>query len=223
MAITVVSPHLDDGVLSCGALLAANPGAVVITALAGGPRHWKKPTPWDAACGFRNGDNVVAVRRAEDREALLLLHAMPLWLDFWDAQYGGSPSQAALYDALRDAIDRLSPRAVFVPLGLYHGDHRLVSDSAIPLVRLGRDMDVFLYEDAIYRTLPHLTEAALARLSKLGIRHEKPVGLAPDARFAEMKERAVRCYGSQIRGLTTEGRLGYEDAFAPERYWRITA
>jgi LmbE family N-acetylglucosaminyl deacetylase len=35
--IVVLSPHLDDAVLSCGVLLAANGGARVVTVFAGMP------------------------------------------------------------------------------------------------------------------------------------------------------------------------------------------
>ena len=113
--IAVVSPHLDDGVFSCGALLAARPGSVVVTALAGRrgvalPPKWEGVTPWDAACGFAPGDDVIAARRAEDREALSILGASPVWLDFPDAQYGPSPSPAALCRAL-DRVGRASRNA----------------------------------------------------------------------------------------------------------------
>ncbi len=46
--VVVVSPHLDDAVLGCGQLLAAWPGATVVTVFAGKPAVY--PTPqreWD--------------------------------------------------------------------------------------------------------------------------------------------------------------------------------
>src|SRR5207248_1637023 len=65
----VISPHLDDGLFACGQLLAAHPRSVVITALAGRPRAYPPLTPWDPAAGFRLGDDVIALRRDEDRPA----------------------------------------------------------------------------------------------------------------------------------------------------------
>ena len=47
----VISPHLDDAVLSCGALLAAHRGAVVATVFAGVPRDPRQRTEWDARSG----------------------------------------------------------------------------------------------------------------------------------------------------------------------------
>src|SRR5689334_10074107 len=90
--VVVISPHLDDAVFGCGQLLALHPGSVVSTALAGRPPSYATVTGWDAAAGFRPGDDVIAARRAEDRAALQILDARPVWLDFTDDQYGRSPA-----------------------------------------------------------------------------------------------------------------------------------
>src|SRR5436853_287558 len=52
--MVAISPHLDDAVLSCGQLLAARPGSVVITVFAGMPRDGSQQTDWDRRCGFAN-------------------------------------------------------------------------------------------------------------------------------------------------------------------------
>jgi LmbE family N-acetylglucosaminyl deacetylase len=221
--IVVVSPHLDDGVLACGGLLSERPGAVVITALAGNPGRWDRVTPWDASCGFKDGDDVIAARKREDREALDTLDATPVWLDFVDSQYGASPSVRDLAAALDQEIRRLSPDIVLVPLGLFHGDHRLVSDSGLALVRERGGPEFLAYEDALYRTLPGLTALSLQRIRDQGIHvTDPPSGLPGTAACNEKKRRAVHCYRSQLRGLAAPGRLGHEDAFSPERFWRLT-
>lgn len=231
--IAVVSPHLDDGVFACGALLASRPGSVVVTALAGGPgaggrrggglvSGWEHVTPWDAACGFGPGDDVIAARRAEDREALSILGAAPVWLDFPDAQYGPSPPPELLREALARAIEPLRPEAVFVPLGLFHSDHVLVSVAALGLVHERPAHEPYAYEDAMYRRLDGLTEGALARIRSLGV-EPSPVDIPAPPDCLARKRRAVQCYRSQLRGLATAGRLGHEDAFAPERFWRLLA
>jgi LmbE family N-acetylglucosaminyl deacetylase len=218
--ITVVSPHLDDGVFACGALLSASPGSVVITALAGGPPAYEHVTPWDAACGFSDGDDVIAARRSEDREALALLGASPIWLPFRDAQYGGPKAPAELSAALGRAVSAAPGEEVFLPLGLFHSDHRMVSDAALPLVLEGRGRRFYAYEEAMYRRVPGLVDAALGRLAGRGVAAE-PCDRAVSAEHLDRKRRAVLCYRSQLRGLTTPGRPGYEDAFAPERFWRL--
>ena len=90
-ATLVVSPHLDDAVFGCGDVLADNPGSRVITIFSGRPTGYAVPTEWDRAGGFEPGQDVVSLRRREDRDALSLLRARPVWLPFLDRQYGPAP------------------------------------------------------------------------------------------------------------------------------------
>ena len=102
-SILAISPHLDDAVFSCGELLASAPGAKVVTVFAGGPPAGASMTSWDADCGFRADDDVIAARRGEDARALEMLGASPVWLPFWDDQYARAP---ALADTLRPRAPR---------------------------------------------------------------------------------------------------------------------
>jgi hypothetical protein len=86
--VLVFSTHFDDAAMGAGHLLLAHPGATVVTVFAGRPtRYPAEPTEWDALGGFRAGDDVVAMRRAEDEAALAVLDAEHLWLEFVDHQY----------------------------------------------------------------------------------------------------------------------------------------
>ena len=84
------------------------------------------------------------------------------------------------------------------------------------------DIPVHAYEDVPYRGLAGLVPRALSRLAEHGIRAER-VSLPVPEEALERKRRAVHCYRSQLRGLSTEGRAGFEDAFRPEGHWRLTA
>src|SRR4051794_34790500 len=149
--LAVISPHLDDAVFGAGELIAAHPGAVVITAFAGVPPG-DALTGWDRDCGFSGSRQAMFTRRREDVEALELLGATPCWLPFCDAQYAPSPDESAVRAALALELERHSPDLVAFPLGLFHGDHQLVSRAAQDLVEAGR---IWLaYEDALYRRLP---------------------------------------------------------------------
>ncbi len=238
--VVVVSPHLDDGVFSCGELLAEHPGAVVITTLAGRPPAAVGLTEWDAAAGFRAGDDVVGARREEDREALRILGATPVWLDFCDSQYGRPPDPGRLSAALEGAVRAARPTAVFVPLGLFHSDHALTHEAGLAAWRrLSRRPRVeagagggpacpavgeggpawFLYGDALYRGLAGLVDARIDALARAGVR---AVSIRiTSGRGRGPKRRAVLCYRSQLRALRTPGRPGIEDAFAAETYWKL--
>jgi LmbE family N-acetylglucosaminyl deacetylase len=217
--VAVISPHFDDGVFGCGDLLAMWPGAIVVTVFAGRPPAYGALTAWDAAAGFGEGDDVVAARREEDRAALAHLGATAAWLDFCDSQYAQPVTAEAIAVTLAETLPGLAPAAVIAPLGLFHSDHRLASDASLAARRC-REVAWLLYEDAIYRRLPGLVAERLAHLARAGIEvAPAEVGGVPSPR----KRAAVACYVSQLRALSRPGSAGYDDAFAPERYWTVAA
>ena len=104
--LAVISPHLDDAVFGCGELIAARPGAVVITVCAAvPPQSWTLPE-WDAACGFSSARQALLARRREDRSALEFLGADPCWLSCWDSQYRLPPPIDAVALRLARALRR---------------------------------------------------------------------------------------------------------------------
>lgn len=190
--LLVVSPHLDDAVLSCGRLLAATPGSVVLTVLAGRPLD-DRFVDWDRRAGFRPGDDVIGRRRREDLRALRLLRARPVWLDFRDDVYRDEPLDAdAVRAEVRKVIMELDPAQVALPLGLLHPDHVAVADAlrdALP----GRA--VRLYAEQPYaRDFPDLVAP---RLDLAPGRQPCP---AP-ARGRGRKILAICAYTSQVRAL----------------------
>lgn len=220
--LVVVSPHLDDAVLSCGALLAVERDPVVVTVFAG-PRPADVPlTEWDQSGGFGPDDDVVAERRAEDRAALQLLGARPRWLGFLDSQYGTN-DRAAIVQALADEFRSLQPRKVVIPLGLFHSDHHLASAAAMDALRKIGSPRCWAYEDVPYRALPDgFVADAIRRLETDGVRVRRIAPTAPDLRLLERKRQALRCYASQVAALSTPGRPGVADALRPEGYWALT-
>ena len=217
--LLVISPHCDDAVLSCGALLAAHPGSVVVTIFAAGPPCHDPLTEWDRAAGFEPGDDVMAHRRGEDAKALGLLSAHPLWLGFCDSQYRRSPSSEHITPALDGVMQVVRPHSIVAPWGLFHSDHTLASEACMGLRSKYPGQGWFLYEDAIYRRIPGLLGDRIARMRACGIRARR-VAVAMDQDHARKSE-AIHCYRSQLRALTSRGRPGYLDAFEPERLWVI--
>lgn len=162
MTTIVVSPHLDDAVLSLPCFLRARAlrgeRVIVLTV-------------------FSEGDEGYAARRAEDLAALALLGVEPLHLGLRDAPFrrglrrdfralvlGELPvddADAALVArTLADRVAAFAPAEILLPLGVgEHIDHRIVH-AAHPMLPgpLG------FYEDRPYASIEHAVRARLARL-----------------------------------------------------------
>src|SRR4051812_31256393 len=91
MRLAVLSPHLDDAILSVGGVLhaASRRGfdTAVITVFAGDPRDRGAAGGWDVRSGFSSREEAVRVRRREDALACAAVGATPIWLPYPDDQY----------------------------------------------------------------------------------------------------------------------------------------
>jgi LmbE family N-acetylglucosaminyl deacetylase len=217
--LLVLSPHLDDAVLSCANLIAQHPGSVVATVFAGIPAHFESLTAWDAASGFASAHQAVSLRRQEDSSALALLSATPRWLDFFDSQYKLTPSMAVLTDVLARLMDDIEPTTVLLPAGLFHSDHVLVHQAMLSVREQHRDKTWLMYEEAHYRRIRGLLQQRLAELHRAGI--DATPFIVSEKDTASLKREAVRCYASQLRALQSTVGDGYADAFSPERHWTL--
>lgn len=231
----IVSPHLDDAVLSCGALLSANPGCQVITVFAGTPADTGQATDWDRRCGFDSAGEAMAIRRREDEKALGILGAYPVWLDFLDSQYGGTADLNEVSRMLCRAIDARRATAksvpVLLPLGLFHSDHSLAHDAGraalatlFPATPHAATLRWFAYEDSPYRGNKGVLQRRLAELASAGVVATPwdPATLSGvrsgEGVKLDAKRAALAAYASQLRGF---GEGGYEDAWRPERFWTL--
>jgi LmbE family N-acetylglucosaminyl deacetylase len=226
--IVIISPHLDDAVLGCSTLMAAHPGATVVTVFAGRPTEY--PTPmerWDSLCGFVEGDEVHVARRAEDAAALAVLDATPVWLDFVEHSYLDRADWVdadAVVDELDAAVRAGEPTAVFAPFGLANPDHDVTHDAAMLVrARLERDGNPaawFCYEDTGYKHIPGLLAWRVARLFRRGV-WPSPAAVPVDLDRAR-KDAAVACYPSQLLALEADWAIAAKLAApAPEQFWRL--
>jgi LmbE family N-acetylglucosaminyl deacetylase len=151
--VVVLSPHLDDAVLSLGAAIAATTrsgGEVkVVTALANDPASAAPAAPWDSACGFTSEGDAARARRQEDRRACALVGAKPIWLPFKDEEYGRGAADGEIFSAL--AAEASGADAVVIPgFPLAHRDHawltELILRSPLACDRIG------LYVEQPYAT-----------------------------------------------------------------------
>lgn len=215
--LAVISPHLDDAVFGCGALLATLAPALVVTVFAGIPRTVTRAPSWDRQCGFRSAQAAVRARRREDRAALAALRCEPVWQDFLDSQYRLTPSVDVIAHALRRELESRAPDVIAMPLGLFHSDHRLVHAACLAIAhRLPRPRWI-AYEDALYRRQPGLVQDRLADLRGARVR-ATPLALPHRRDAGARKARAVQCYASQARALDARA---LADTAAPERYWAL--
>jgi LmbE family N-acetylglucosaminyl deacetylase len=223
----VVSPHLDDAVFACGALLASCPECTVVTVFAGLPADRRQITDWDARCGFANAGEAIAARRREDETALAALGAQPVWLGFRDSQYGDTPTPQGVGAELRRILRRRTEAPLLLPLGLFHSDHLLAHEASLFAAAGLAEMPLLAYEDAPYRGMKGMLHRRLCELAQRRITATptdplsllQPTRSPADSREALVRKRvAVAAYASQLRGF---GEGGYDDLWRPERFWTL--
>ncbi|WP_025599979.1 PIG-L deacetylase family protein [Burkholderia sp. WSM2230] len=219
--LLVVSPHLDDAVLSCGLLLIASPSAIVCTVFTAPPRE-NMSTDWDRQSGFKDAFEAMQARKREDALALQMLGAQPVHLPFCDAQYRQTPSLNELTEALRHTFRAHKPDKAIVPLGLFHSDHMLVTDACLPLITEMPDTVFHAYEDVPYRRMDQAVSQRIEELTKRGYllspADDVPATINRSASHEKMKREAIAAYTSQLRafGADAETRL-----YSTEKYWQL--
>jgi LmbE family N-acetylglucosaminyl deacetylase len=222
--VVVVSPHLDDGVLSLGAAISAwsRAGARVelLTVLACDPASEAPAGGWDRRGGFATEGASARARREEDRRACAILGATPLWLPFGSVDYERHADETEVRRAVVEAVGAAD--LVLLPGSpLTHPDHAwlvrtLVADGLAP-------GSVALYAEQPYTRRAGEEPSASAWLSSaVGASTFAP--LVARLRDRRAKWRAIRCYRSQLpllgmgRGLR---RGPHRLALAPELVaWR---
>lgn len=203
----ILSPHLDDAVLSLGQFMQTEP-CTVVTVFAGNPDAGL--SDYDASCGFATSSDAMASRRAEDLLALRELGIIDIaHLPFLDRQYDEPTADEMLTTEL---LPFLKPD-VIVPLGLGHPDHAQVFRCVIDAVPRG--MPLFFYEELPYRVLwPEQAHAARKLLMLNGFKiQELPFPILQGDR--DVKAKAIAEYRSQFPNGADDPCL-----LVPERMWR---
>lgn len=147
----VVSPHLDDGVLSLGATIAVETqrgiAVDVVTVFANDPASRAPAEAWDRACGFATEGEAASARREEDRQACELIGAVPKWLPFADSEYVRERSESAVWEALAPLVSDAD--SVLLPgFPLAHPDHLWLT--RLVLARRADTQRVGLYVEQPY-------------------------------------------------------------------------
>lgn len=193
----VVSPHLDDAVLSLGATMAraTRSGAQVdvLTVFAGDPGSTRPVSGWDCRAGFATEGEAATARRAEDLEACRIVGAAPTWFSFAAGSYGDARDPDRIWSAIADAAARA--HTVLVPgFPLSNDDHAwlagLFVDRGIPAEVVRYAEQPYLYGARAQRPRPG------GRWTSSGIA----------IRDYRLKRRAILAYRSQLPllGLTSK-------------------
>jgi LmbE family N-acetylglucosaminyl deacetylase len=204
----VVSPHLDDGVLSLGASIASwsRSGANVelLTVLGCDPDSTTPAGGWDGRGGFATEGESALARRDEDRRASVEIGAMPVWLPFGSVDYERHGDAGDVRAAVADALDGAD--LVLLPgFPLTHPDHEW-------LVRTLTDGSLLRRRIALYAEQPYTRRVGeepcvpgwLADATGRAWSFE-PVHARVRERLA--KWRAIRRYRSQLTLLGMHGSL----------------
>ena len=209
--LLAISPHLDDAVLSIGAMLkeaTSKATATVFTVFAGDPETPFSPIARKVHEVWNLTETPVQSRRAEDRNALALVGAEAVHGDFLDFLYREYWETADTYalksidtdlklvsrlsETVRELITSTRPDVVLTCAAVGdHTDHRHTRD-AVLACHSSTEVPILLWEDLPY-----------------GIRASNPAGLPPGVSLAgkvvahsdpscwNTKYEAVECYESQ--------------------------
>jgi LmbE family N-acetylglucosaminyl deacetylase len=205
--VVVVSPHLDDGVLSLGAAMCAwaRSGARVelLTVLACDPASDAPAGGWDSRSGFATEGESARARRDEDAAACALLGVVPTWLPYGSVDFERHGDERAVVQAVVDAT--ADADVVLLPgFPLSHQDHEWLVRALVQDGRLLRGRVAF-YAEQPYTARSDTGPALPARLAERTGLTPAFAGLERHPRALVAKWRAVRCYRSQLPLLALRG------------------
>ena len=223
MTDVVVSPHLDDAVLSCtGRLLDGD--VMVVTICAGLPAAGSALSDWDIASGATDARGRAIERIAEDDAALASLGVPTRRLDELGQHYRGAP-----YDVDRVA-EQLVPLltgadAVWVAAGMGgHGAHIGTRDATLRAAVAAGVRRVLLYADLPYAfsfDWPDSVDGLLVELARVGVDPSRLVAQPRrlTALERDRKRAALACYRSQHHVLNVDPTGRFDNAGGDE--WEL--
>lgn len=240
--LLLVSPHLDDAVFSCAALVERPEPIDIVTVFAGEPdppqQGW-----WDLECGFSSSAESTRARRQEEEAAFAGTEHGRSYLELLELQHVDGRTRRerdAIASAIGDWVSAQPAGTVALPAGAgcsqarvarwlrrlrrdrcappQHPDHLLVRDVGLDVLRHA-DATPLLYEE-----VPYLWggrgEREAARVARRGGWRAAAFELDVDRR---RKAERASAYRSQIPHISPpHGRLDEEATFpGQERYWRL--
>ena len=236
--LVVVSPHLDDAVLSAFGLLSAATSATVVTVFAGVPAPGTPPADYDRLTRADAPAVRVADRRAEDRAALARLGARAVHLDFLDGPYrDADPSVRVLADAIVAVVPPHDTLVLPAAIGS-HADHVLAREAALLVPCGGRRLAMADLPYAAWFGWPPLVtghadddgldpaapwQPALRRLAEASRGTPMPVVVRLSREERRAKLECLRLYASQFAALEAgpSREISHPSRIRAEVFWRL--
>jgi LmbE family N-acetylglucosaminyl deacetylase len=202
--VVVVSPHLDDAVLSLGAAIAAavrrGSSVKVLTVFCGDPFSQTSAGPWDRDSGFASEGESSRARREEDRAACATLGASIQWLNFADEQYDRHGGEAEIIPQVL-AATRGADEVLIPGWPLSNPDHGWLTQALLrKRIECGR---LGLYVEQPYafqlpgKAVPTISPKVQSKLKVA----PTWCSLASSSRDRRLKRQAVSAYRSQVTQL----------------------
>ncbi len=204
--VVVVSPHLDDAIMSIGGLIIrmARAGQLVriLTVFAGLPTLAGPPSAWDAQRGLARAADAFAARAAEDVGATARLGVEGFRLPFLDNGYGVERDSEAIWAAMEPHL--ADADLVLIPgVPLAHADHRFVTE--LTAARLGDPARLGIYAEQPYCLRPRYLRSFLARSTPPELLLQRTPEAWTDIRLSSSERRAkaqaTACYAGELRAL----------------------
>jgi hypothetical protein len=240
--LLLFSPHLDDAVFSCAALVERPEPLDVLTVFTGAPDPPRQGW-WDAQCGFASSIESIPARLLEDEAGFAGTPHRRSYLELLELQYAArrtSVEREKLADQAREWLVGNPGGTVAVPAGAgcsqtraahwrrrllrrrcsppQHPDHVFVRDAVLEVVA-STDAEALLYEEVPY-LWGEPGDGEVARVA--GRLNRRADLLVVDVDRGRKAER-IAAYASQIREISPpHGRLD-EPSTLPkiERYWLL--
>lgn len=235
----ILSPHLDDAVLSAFTML-DGPGEVLVVNVCDGVPPLGRASDWVRLCGGSDDAEQMRLRHSEDRAALATAGRTAIGLGLLETDE--RPPEATA-EAIAERLSSAVPAAagLVAPVGMgSHLDHLATRDAALTIAAAAGALGLELYADIPYALRagwpppisgaapdPHLDpgvpwERALRRVP---VARERLVQVVTrlDATARERKRRALDCYASQLAALAGGPHRRFDDdVLAFEVRWQVT-
>ncbi|MCX6752274.1 MAG: PIG-L family deacetylase [Candidatus Nomurabacteria bacterium] len=229
----ILSPHLDDAVLSLGGLIAKKETNILVATF-----FTKKPTEimhtyWDKISGFKDSDEAMLARTKENENALSPFKVIIKNYDHLDSQYREKNKDKEIEEKISKDIENLIKTYQNRELLIYgpatfgaaitHPDHQIIHDAFMDVFKKYKTQNAHFF---IYEDFPYIKQFTTSSLGDLNTYLEKKENVKFQENPIELSEPmlsekivAIEKYKSQVRAfLSLDSNIGIiDEKFSKDR------